>query len=103
MNRLTQRASAWAVLAVFAGFAFGCGRETAISTKTVVPPAAKPVVREASKEELLDKYNQIARGIRTVNATVELKPTAGSRYSGVIEEYHEVKAFLLASRPANIR
>src|SRR2546421_8197993 len=25
-----------------------------------------------------------------------LKPTAGSRYSGVIEEYHEVKAFLLA-------
>jgi outer membrane lipoprotein-sorting protein len=32
-----------------------------------------------------------------------LKPTAGSKYSGVIEEYHEVKAFLLASRPANIR
>jgi hypothetical protein len=38
-----------------------------------------------------------------VNATVELKPTAGSKYSGVIEEYHEVKAFLLAQRPAQIR
>jgi hypothetical protein len=38
-----------------------------------------------------------------VNATVELKPTAGSEYSGVIEEYHEVKAFLLAERPAYIR
>jgi hypothetical protein len=34
---------------------------------------------------------------------VELKPTAGSKYSGVIEEYHEVKAFLLAERPAFIR
>jgi hypothetical protein len=38
-----------------------------------------------------------------VNATVELKPTAGSKYSGVIDEYHEVKAFLQASRPYNIR
>jgi outer membrane lipoprotein-sorting protein len=41
--------------------------------------------------------------VKSVNATVELKPTAGSRYSGVIEEYHEVKAFLLAQRPAQIR
>jgi outer membrane lipoprotein-sorting protein len=32
-----------------------------------------------------------------------LKPTAGTKYSGVIDEYHEVKAFLLASRPYNIR
>jgi outer membrane lipoprotein-sorting protein len=38
-----------------------------------------------------------------VNATVDLKPTAGSKYSGLIEEYHEVKAFLLAQRPAQIR
>lgn len=68
-----------------------------------MPVAAKPVVKDASREELLDKYNQMATGVRTVNATVELKPTAGSRYSGVIEEYHEVKAFLLAARPASIR
>jgi len=38
-----------------------------------------------------------------VNATVVMKPTAGSKYSGVIDEYHEVKAFILASRPYNIR
>jgi hypothetical protein len=41
--------------------------------------------------------------VQTLNATVELKPTAGSKYSGLIQEYHEVKAFLLVSRPANIR
>jgi outer membrane lipoprotein-sorting protein len=34
---------------------------------------------------------------------VELKTTAGSQYSGLIQEYHEVKAFLLASRPENVR
>jgi hypothetical protein len=94
---------AWAALAIVVVFAGGCGRSTNVSTKTIVPPAVKPVVKDATKEDLLDKYNQYALGVRTVNATVELKPTAGSKYSGVIEEYHEVKAFLLAARPASIR
>jgi outer membrane lipoprotein-sorting protein len=85
-----------------AAFSCGCGGG-AIKKTTKVTPEAKPVVRDASREELLEKYNEIARGIKSVNATVELKPTAGSKYSGVIDEYHEVKAFLLAQRPAQIR
>jgi outer membrane lipoprotein-sorting protein len=100
---LIQRVLPWAALAILAAFATGCGKGARVSTKTVVPAAAKPVIKDASKEELLDKYNHIALGVKTVNATVELKPTAGSRYSGVIEEYHEVKAFLLAARPARVR
>jgi outer membrane lipoprotein-sorting protein len=68
-----------------------------------LPPQIRPVVRDATREELLEKYNEIARGVKSVNATVELRPTAGSKYSGVIEEYHEVKAFILAQRPAQIR
>jgi hypothetical protein len=102
-NSLISRALACIALSSMAAFPLGCGRGTAVSTKTVVPPASKPVVKDASQEELLNKYNQIAQGVRTVNSTVELKPTAGSKYSGVIEEYHEVKAFLLAARPASIR
>ncbi len=65
--------------------------------------AQKPVAKDATREELLEAYNRIARSTRTLNATVELKPTAGSKYSGVIDEYHEVKAFVLAARPADIR
>jgi len=61
------------------------------------------VAKDATREELLAAYNAIARNTKTLNATVELKPIAGSKYSGVIEEYHEVKAFLLAERPAEIR
>ena len=38
-----------------------------------------------------------------MNASVTLKLTAGSAYSGVIEQYHEVNAFILAQRPASIR
>jgi len=61
------------------------------------------VAKDATREELLASYNAVARNTKTLNATVELKPTAGSKYSGVIEEYHEVKAFLLAERPAEVR
>jgi outer membrane lipoprotein-sorting protein len=100
---LNRRVLAWTVGATLAVFSSGCRGSRAVSTKTTVPQSAKPVVRDATPEELLEKYQQIAQGVRTVNATVELKPTAGSKYSGLIEEYHEVKAFLLAARPAEIR
>ena len=83
--------------------AISCGCAGHVITKTTVAQgAAKPVAKDATREELIERYNAVARGIQTLNATVELKPTAGSKYSGVIQEYHEVKAFLLAARPANI-
>jgi outer membrane lipoprotein-sorting protein len=88
-------------MATLAAICGGCGG--AVSTKHTVPAAEKPVVLNATSEELLEKYNDIARNVKSLNATAELKPTAGSKYSGVIEEYHEVKAFLLAERPSEIR
>jgi outer membrane lipoprotein-sorting protein len=88
--------------ATLAAISCGChGR--AITGRTVVPQGERPVAKDATREELLATYNAIARNMKTINATVELKPTAGSRYSGVIEEYHEVKAFLLAERPSEVR
>ncbi|HXN51666.1 MAG TPA: hypothetical protein VN943_06990 [Candidatus Acidoferrum sp.] len=96
------RVLTWMVWTTLASLSCGCGGRVIKST-TKLPPLAKPVVRDATRDELLEKYNEIARAVKSVNATVELKPTAGSKYSGVIEEYHEVKAFLLAQRPAQIR
>jgi outer membrane lipoprotein-sorting protein len=87
--------------ATVAAISYGCGG--AVSAKKNLPAKQIVVVKDATREELLEKYNGVARGVRSVNATVELKPVAGSKYSGVIEEYHEVKAFLLAERPAYIR
>src|SRR5277367_6016178 len=89
------------LVAAVAGFVWACN--TKVKQTTVVPPAARPVVKDATQDELLERYNSFARNLKSVNATVELKPTAGTKYSGVIDEYHEVKAFLLASRPWNIR
>jgi hypothetical protein len=93
-------------LACMAGMtvaAISCGCGGAVSTKHNVAPTQIVVAKDATREELLEKYNAMAKGVKSVNATVELKPTAGSKYSGLIEEYHEVKAFLLAERPAYLR
>src|SRR5258707_465175 len=88
-------------LATLASISCGCGGGRVVTGRTVV--TQKPVAKDATREELLEAYNLIARSTKTLNATVVLKPTAGSKYSGVIDEYHEVKAFLLAARPAEIR
>src|SRR5258708_15930949 len=98
---LNIRVLTWMVWATLASLSCGC--RVHIKTITKLPPQAKAVVRDATRDELLEKYNEIARAVKSVNATVELKPTAGSKYSGIIEEYHEVKAFILARRPAQIR
>jgi hypothetical protein len=96
-----RRGLACMIGATVAAISYSCGG--AVSAKRNLPAEQIVVVKDATKEELLEKYNGVARGVKSVNATVELKPVAGSRYSGVIEEYHEVKAFLLAERPAYIR
>lgn len=100
-NLLKKRVRAWMAAATLAAISVGCGG--AVSTKRQVPASEKPVVLDATRDELLAKYNDIARSVKSLNSTVELRPTAGSKYSGLIEEYHEVKAFLLAERPAEIR
>ena len=101
-NRLNKRVLVCMVGLTVTAISGACGGRT-IKQTTTLAPGAKPVLKEATREELLDKYNQIATGVKSVNATVELRPTTGSKYSGVIEEYHEVKAFLMAQRPAEIR
>jgi outer membrane lipoprotein-sorting protein len=78
----------------------------AVSQRHAVPPEQVRVAheaREATKEQLLAEYNRQARAIQTLNATVNLRPTAGSAYSGVIEEYHDVNGFILAAQPSRIR
>jgi hypothetical protein len=91
----------WMAAATLAAVSGGC-RGNTVKRQTVTR-AERPVARDATREELLDLYNSFAANVKSINSTVELKTTAGSKYSGLIEEYHEVKAFLLAARPANVR
>ena len=79
--------------------AAGCTK----STKTRVPAAEIRPALEATAEQLLERYNQQARAVRSLNAAVELDPVAGSAYTGVIEDYRDVRGFILAQQPSHIR
>ena len=83
------------------GMLLACG--CAVSKKRVVPPAEVRPALEATPDQLIAQYNQQARAVRSLNAGVELVPVAGSSYSGVIEQYHDVRGFVLAQKPAHIR
>ncbi len=98
-----RRVKTCLVLATLAANSCGCGSRNGVKGHTELTPSQRSVAKDATREELFEAYNLIARSTKTLNATVELKPTAGSKYSGLIDEYHEVKAFILAVRPAEIR
>jgi hypothetical protein len=90
----------WIALTLVAALFCGCS----VSQKTVVKPANAPApLLTASKAELIGRYNQQAQSVTSLNAGVSMKLTAGSAYSGVIEQYHEINGFVLAAGPANIR
>jgi hypothetical protein len=57
----------------------------------------------ATSAELVQRINSRSESIRTLVATVELEPTAGSVYSGVIKEYRDVRGFILLQAPNQIR
>lgn len=84
-------------LALLAG---GCAVSKKIVRKPNHPPA--PVLN-ASKEQLVAQYDRQAASIASINASITMKLTAGSEYSGVIKQYHEVSGFILAQKPSDIR
>jgi len=72
-------------------------------TTTVAPAQAPAPSMEASANDLVGRLNAWADKIHTFTATVDFEPTAGSVYSGVIKEYHDVKGFILVKKPAFVR
>src|SRR5579864_8423256 len=77
----------------------GCSASTTVKA----PETEIRVTKDATKESLLAAYNHVASGITTLNLSVDLVPSAGKAYSGIIQQYHEVSAFILAKRPAEVR
>ena len=97
---LRLRAIAIALLAGPAIILAGC----AVSQTKVTTPGGAPVhLMTATKQDLVAQYNAQADSVRTVNAGITITLTAGSAYSGVIKQYHEVSGFILAARPSHIR
>jgi len=100
LKLMVRRFTRVVLTTVMAAFVSGC----AVSQKTAVKPSAASVPRQsATKTQLIAQYNRLANAITSLNASVTIKLSAGSAYTGVIEQYHEVSGFILAQRPMSIR
>ncbi len=80
--------------------AVGC---VTIKRRTTVQKEEIRPQLESNEADLLAGYNEQARAVQTLQASVDLIPSTGSTYSGVIEDYHDVTGFILAKRPAIVR
>ncbi|HEX4642980.1 MAG TPA: hypothetical protein VH161_05920 [Candidatus Acidoferrales bacterium] len=88
------------LLAVLTVQAAGC---ITIKRKTQVKKEEIRPQLDSSEEALLASYNKQVRDVQSLQATVDLIPSTGTTYSGVIEEYHDVPGFILAQRPSTVR
>jgi hypothetical protein len=84
--------------------AFLLGTSCAVKhTTKVAPTAVAPRPVATSADALATKLQKERQSIETMTATVALEPTTGSAYSGVITQYHDVRAFILIQSPDHIR
>lgn len=100
-NRLTRclTQGRFVVVVLLSLVLAGC----AANEKHAAPPIAIRPQLDADQTQLVESYNRQADAVHALNASVQMSPTAGSAYSGVIHQYHEVSGFILAARPALIR
>jgi outer membrane lipoprotein-sorting protein len=100
MKTEIMRGKTWIAPALMAiSVLTGCGASHTVKA----PEAAISVTKDATKESLLAAYNHSAAGINSFSLSVDLVPSAGKEYSGIIQQYHEVSAFIFAKRPADVR
>ncbi|HTS11738.1 MAG TPA: hypothetical protein VMH00_06435 [Candidatus Limnocylindrales bacterium] len=89
-----------ALVAAVAAFSAACAE----NQKPAARPAGTPVqLQTATKQQLVEAYNAQAKAIHSINATISIKLTAGTQYSGVIKQYHQVNGFILAQEPSSVR
>lgn len=93
-NRLTRMLTVVALVLPLLGTQ--CGAK--VKKTTQLPPEKILPLQTATLEELLARLEELGTDVTTINAITELVPSTGSAYSGVIEEYHDVRAFVLARR-----
>jgi len=98
---LSKRPRIWILLLAFLAVQLaGC---ITIKRRTQVRPEEVRPQLDSNEQDLLASYNSQVKAVQTLQATVDLIPSTGTTYSGVIEEYHDVPGFILAQRPDTVR
>jgi len=87
------------VLAVVLGS--GCIVRKLRITRRGASPTAQ--LATASLEDLIGQISALDKAVQTINATVDLAPSLGSVNKGEIDEYKDIRAFILIRKPGMFR
>src|SRR5437660_11796269 len=61
------------------------------------------VLKEATKDQLIEIINREASKIQTLNATVDISPAVGGSKKGKVTEYQEIRGYILLRKPSMLR
>ncbi len=72
-------------------------------TRLVEMRTSTAKLQTATKQELVDRINQDASQIKTLNATVEIAPSVGGEKKGKVTDYQEIMGYILVRKPDMLR
>ncbi len=88
---------------VFIGALLLSGSGCLLRSRPVPIRMSSAPLQNATRDELVKTVNDIAAKINTMNATVDIDASTGGSKKGKITEYQEIRGYLLAEKPNNLR
>lgn len=74
-----------------------------LRSKPVQVRLSSAPLQSATRDELIQRVNDLASKINTLNATVDIDASTGGARKGKITEYQEIRGYLLAEKPNYLR
>jgi outer membrane lipoprotein-sorting protein len=69
----------------------------------VEPRRSPEPLKNATREELVAKIDQLADGVRTMSATIDIDTTVGGEKKGKVTEYQQIRGYILVQKPSMLR
>jgi len=72
-------------------------------TRVVEPRTSTAKLQTATKQELIERINQQALGLKTLNATVNIDTSVGGEKKGRVTDFQEIRGYILVRKPDMLR
>lgn len=72
-------------------------------TRKIEPHRSSATLQEATPDQLIQKINDEAAKIHTLNATIDMSASAGGTKKGKVTDYSEIRGYILLRKPAMLR
>ncbi len=72
-------------------------------TRIVEPRTSTAKLLTATKQQLVDRINREATGIKTLNATVNIDTSVGGEKKGKVTDFQEIRGYILVRKPDKLR